>query len=151
MGDGERPGSFKVGDYGVGVSGEIGCSPGETGFLVSEMCGELNEYVGDISQTLTIAAWAHAQLVDIHPFADGNGRTSRLLMNVLLMNGGLPPVTIDPADRISYYGALDAYHEERELDPFREFVKAQLVKTWYSVLIGIGDAGAHDLKPRQGL
>lgn len=40
------------------------------------------------------AALAHYKLVDIHPFTDGNGRTSRLLMNLILIRAGYPPVII---------------------------------------------------------
>ena len=46
-----------------------------------------------------LAALAHYKLVHIHPWSDGNGRTSRLLMNVVLMQSGFPPVIIRRADR----------------------------------------------------
>jgi Fic family protein len=49
---------------------------------------------------------AHRTLVDIHPFNDGNGRTARLLMNLLLIGGGYPPVAIRPEDRAEYFAAL---------------------------------------------
>lgn len=42
---------------------------------------------------------AHRRLVDIHPFNDGNGRTARLIMNLLLIRGGYPPVAVRPEDR----------------------------------------------------
>ena len=43
---------------------------------------------------LMIAADAHFRLVSIHPFVDGNGRTARLLMNLLLLQAGYPPAII---------------------------------------------------------
>lgn len=49
---------------------------------------------------------AHRQLVDIHPFNDGNGRTARLLMNLILIRGGYPPVAVRPEDRLAYLRAL---------------------------------------------
>jgi Fic family protein len=49
---------------------------------------------------------AHARLVAIHPFSDGNGRTARLLMNLLLINAGYPPVVIGPEQRAAYIEAL---------------------------------------------
>ncbi len=55
-----------------------------------------------------LAAFAHRRLVDIHPFADGNGRTARLLMNMILINRGYQPVTIAPVLRLEYYDALRA-------------------------------------------
>lgn len=45
-----------------------------------------------LAATLELAAWAHAEWVRIHPFANGNGRTARLWANALLMRYGLPPV-----------------------------------------------------------
>ena len=53
------------------------------------------------------AAIAHYKLVVIHPFYDGNGRTSRLLMNLILMQAGFPPVTIRVEDRLRYYECLE--------------------------------------------
>jgi Fic family protein len=49
---------------------------------------------------------AHLKLVDIHPFNDGNGRTARLLMNLILIRSGYPPVAIRPADHGHYIAAL---------------------------------------------
>lgn len=56
------------------------------------------------------AALLHGELVKIHPFVDGNGRTSRLLMNLVLMNNGYNPVIIKKETRLKYYEALDKAH-----------------------------------------
>ena len=53
------------------------------------------------------AALLHGELVKIHPFIDGNGRLSRLVMNLSLMKSGYLPVIIKKGDRIKYYDALD--------------------------------------------
>ena len=55
-----------------------------------------------------LAAFAHRRLVDIHPFVDGNGRTARLLMNLILVNKGYLVVSIPPILRIDYIHALQA-------------------------------------------
>jgi Fic family protein len=55
----------------------------------------------------TIAAEAHYRLVSIHPFVDGNGRTARLLMNLLLMHAGYPAAIVRPEDRSAYLTALE--------------------------------------------
>jgi len=64
-----------------------------------------------------ISADAHLKFVGIHPFVDGNGRTARLLMNVLLMQEGYPPVIIRPEDRVNYIDSLEkAYLKSDSLD-----------------------------------
>lgn len=68
------------------------------------------------------AAYAHRRLVDIHPFQDGNGRTARLLMNLLLINQGYCVVSIPPILRHEYITALQ--QAQRTQNPTDEaFVK----------------------------
>jgi Fic family protein len=54
-----------------------------------------------------VAAKAHLELAAIHPFVDGNGRTARLLQNLLLMRRGFPPAVIRLDERLEYYQALE--------------------------------------------
>ncbi len=54
-----------------------------------------------------LAAEAHYRLVTIHPFIDGNGRSARLLMNMILMMRGYPPAIIRKNDRLAYIKALE--------------------------------------------
>ncbi|XP_046389105.1 protein adenylyltransferase Fic [Ischnura elegans] len=67
------------------------------------------------------AALAHYKLVALHPFADGNGRTSRLLMNMILMQAGYPPVIIHKRDRHRYYETLQ-WANEGDVRPFVRFI-----------------------------
>lgn len=53
------------------------------------------------------AARVHYEFVKIHPFVDGNGRTSRLLMNLELMKAGFPAAVLSVQRRLKYYEALD--------------------------------------------
>lgn len=64
------------------------------------------------------AARLHGDFVGIHPFVDGNGRTSRLIMNLELMKDGWPPVIIRKEDRLRYYEALDRYHTTDDIADF---------------------------------
>ena len=66
------------------------------------------------------AALLHGELVKIHPFVDGNGRTSRLVMNLSLMNSGYLPVIVKKDKRLEYYNALDKAHITGD---YTDFVK----------------------------
>ena len=66
------------------------------------------------------AALLHGELVKIHPFVDGNGRTSRLIMNLDLMNHGYNPVIVKKENRLEYYEALDKAHTTGN---YTDFVK----------------------------
>ena len=85
------------------------------------------------------AARLHVDFVGIHPFVDGNGRTSRLLMNFELLRRGDLPVIIPVEGRLAYYEALDNAHVDGNYAPFIELV-AQLeratLKRYLEVILG---------------
>jgi Fic family protein len=66
------------------------------------------------------AALAHHRLAAIHPFVDGNGRTARLVMNLLLMRDGSPPAVIQRANRRQYYRVL-AQADAGKVEPLANF------------------------------
>ena len=59
-----------------------------------------------VMEPVTLAALAHHKLVAIHPFIDGNGRTARLIMNLVLLRAGYPPAIIARVNRQQYYRVL---------------------------------------------
>ncbi len=69
---------------------------------------------------------AHAKFETIHPFSDGNGRTGRLLMNLLLMKSGYPPVVIGPEHRVAYLEGLETLQLRNDLLPYRQFMAERL-------------------------
>jgi len=73
---------------------------------VPALMGDFARWLGAAADTPETAFTAHRRLVDIHPFNDGNGRTARLLMNLILIRGGYPPVAVRPEDRPAYIIAL---------------------------------------------
>lgn len=94
--------------------------------------GELLSEIQDVpvQNALTAAAYFHAKFENIHPFADGNGRTGRLAMNYFLVLRDHPPIVIHEEDRKGYYEALEAWDREQELEPLRQFLRDQTAKTW---------------------
>ena len=74
----------------------------------------------DKYHSIVRAALLHGELVKIHPFIDGNGRTSRLIMNMELMRSGYVPVIIKKDNRLKYYEALDKAHTSGD---YTDFVK----------------------------
>lgn len=82
------------------------------------------------------AALAHLDLVGIHPFVDGNGRTSRLLMNLILLKKGYFPAVILKNDRKRYYDALEKGHKGKT-DDFIFFVGRALERSIYIYLEAI--------------
>lgn len=71
---------------------------------------------------IELAAWTHAEFVRIHPFIDGNGRISRLIMNYQLMINGFLPVSIAKENRLEYYNALEEYAVNGNLEQFSELI-----------------------------
>ncbi len=68
--------------------------------------GDFANWLGTAPSTPQTAFDAHRELVSIHPFNDGNGRTGRLLMNLILLRGDYPPIAVRPQDRVAYLDAL---------------------------------------------
>ena len=124
---GERPGVYKLHDYVTGVD-EVGALPED----VEQEMDELLEELLDVPEenALTAAAYFHAKLENIHPFADGNGRVGRLLMNYILVCHNHPPITIFKEDYLSYYNALECFDRQLELAPLIDFLKEQCEKSW---------------------
>lgn len=73
---------------------------------------------------IDLAAYSHAEFVKIHPFEDGNGRTSRLIMNYQLMADGFLPVSIAKEKRLEYFNALEEYAVNGDLTPFSNMIAA---------------------------
>lgn len=91
---------------------------------------ELMDWYGEMSNNkdvhpVVVAALFHHQFVSIHPFDDGNGRLSRILMNLILMQNGFPPVVIKIDDRQNYYALLNRA-DNNDKWPFIEYIAERL-------------------------
>jgi Fic family protein len=86
---------------------------------------------------------AHRRLVDIHPFNDGNGRTARLLMNLILIKGGYPPIAVRPEDRLAYLHALQESQAGRGDEAFERLLYQRLDATLAEYLSALREALPH--------
>jgi Fic family protein len=85
------------------------------------------------------AARLHVDFVGIHPFVDGNGRTSRLLMNFELIRSGYLPVIIPVENRFNYYDALDVAHTKGDYSLFIALVaelEKQVLQQYLDLILG---------------
>lgn len=79
------------------------------------------------------ASRAHCVLVGIHPFVDGNGRTSRLVMNLEFLKSGYPLINIKAKDKLEYYQALDLAHTQGDYSAFDLFVAKNVLSTFEEI------------------
>jgi len=73
---------------------------------VPGLMGDFAAWLRAAPYTPEVAFTAHRRLAGIHPFNDGNGRTARLRMNLILIRGGYPPIAVRPEDRLEYIRSL---------------------------------------------
>ena len=114
-------------------------APPDSLHLIEEMQQFINWYEHEAQEMHPVerAARVHADFVKIHPFVDGNGRTSRLLMNFELMKAGFPPLVIPVEQRLDYYVALDKAHTTEDYSDFIALIvklaKQAFDPYWYAL------------------
>jgi Fic family protein len=117
---------------------------------IPALMGDFAAWLGAAPAGFETAFAAHARLVAIHPFNDGNGRTARLLMNLLLMQAGYPPVVIGPEHRATYIDALQALQLCDEPRRYQQFMIERLEASLdhhLAMLSPTGGAGVPRLRP----
>ncbi|CEN41927.1 Fic family protein [Capnocytophaga cynodegmi] len=95
---------------------------------------KLMQWYNDNKDTLhpiELASEMHERLVTIHPFIDGNGRTSRLLMNLILLRWGYPIAILkgDTESRLKYYGTLETAQIDNDKRPFIDLIADNIRQT----------------------
>ncbi len=100
---------------------------------MEELYRQLEEWQTQNQHPVEIAAKLHFELVKIHPFVDGNGRTSRLVMSFWLMQNGYTIANLSgaDADKLRYYNVLEEASTQGNLEPFKTLIyereKASLI------------------------
>jgi Fic family protein len=96
---------------------------------IPALMGDFVAWLAVAPTALETAFAAHRKLVDIHPFNDGNGRAARLLMNLILIRAGYPPIAVRPEDRLTYIRALQRAQEGQGHDDFDNLLYERLDAT----------------------
>jgi len=117
--DDEHAGIYRTVAVRIAGSPVVLPNPMKVPELMSNFMNWLHNSTGN---PVIISADAHLKFVGIHPFVDGNGRTARLLMNLLLMQEGYPPVIIHPEERVRYIDALEKAHLKNDPDDFYKLI-----------------------------
>lgn len=113
----------------------------------------LNENLSKVQATgdhLRLSFSAHFDLVSIHPFYDGNGRTSRLLMNYIQAYHGLPMAIVFKEDKADYYVALQETRKQEDIQIFFEFMFGQYRKHLEQEIASYTQAMSQKAEPQKG-
>lgn len=125
-------GEFRLCGVTAGIGGRSYMSYQKVPAKVDELCAVLQEKqktVRTLQEQYELSFNAHFNLVTIHPWVDGNGRTARLLMNYIQFCYNLFPTKIFKEDREEYISALRQSQEEETNQPFLGFMAGQLKKS----------------------
>lgn len=122
------------------ISGATTTSPDYT--LLNDKMAQLVDWYNSEAHKLhpiERAAKVHANFVGIHPFIDGNGRTSSLLMSLELMKAGYPPCVITVENRLAYYEALNQWMASGKTEAFIQLVSDAVLDGFkpYQMVLGI--------------
>lgn len=98
--------------------------------LLEILCKTVNEKINSVQgvEILNLAADIHYNLVNIHPWGDGNGRVSRLMMNYIQLYHNEPLIKIFTDDRAEYISALNETEKANNPEIFRNFIASQQIK-----------------------
>lgn len=135
--DKENAGKYR--NINVSISGAIHKPPLFT-LVNDKMKDFINWYKQEYKNLhpIELSAKIHIEFVKIHPFIDGNGRTSRLLMNLELIKAGFPPAIIKIEDRLEYYNALDIAHTKNDNKLFMELMSKIVEESFEPYFFALG-------------
>lgn len=97
-----------------------------------------------------LAADMHEKIVTVHPWVDGNGRTSRLVMNLILLQHGYPIARISGDDeaRLAYYAALEQAQVDGNIEPFRQLVVDYIKQSFFDYLAAVVVNAGEEMKTK---
>lgn len=143
----------------AGIGGRSYMNYNKVPTKLAEFCNQLNAdrkkaENKSITELYKLSFDAHFNLVTIHPWADGNGRMARLIMNMLQFEFGLIPTKIHQEYKEEYIKALVATREEEDLEIFRTFMTKMMEENLSAeietYLKSINETGDSSVKPSKG-
>ena len=141
-------GDLRLVNVTAGVGGRSYMSYQKVPLRLQEFCDWLNEmrsHPMSTAERYDFSFEAHYRLVTIHPWADGNGRMARLIMNHIQFEFGLVPSKVLKEDKGDYINALIATREDEDMSHFTDFIAEEMIKTLSmdieSFLKSMGESG----------
>ena len=125
-------GDYRDSEVRIGGSEHIPPKPSEVPTLMQKLFEECNREKREL-HPIELATLIHNKLVKIHPFTDGNGRTSRLLMNWILQRNRFPAVIIEVTNKERYYTCIE-YADKGDQKNFAVFLAEQVLAQYTTVL-----------------
>ena len=125
-------GDLRLVNVSAGVGGKSYMSYQKVPDKLQEFCNWLNAERAkkmSVAERYNLSFDAHYRLVTIHPWADGNGRMARLIMNHIQFEFGLVPAKVLKEDKGDYINALIATRESDDITFFQDFMAEEMVKT----------------------
>ncbi len=126
--DADQAGQYRSIQVYISGTEYIPPSPEDVPHLMKHLADQIRSSQS-VLHPIELAAMAHKRLADIHPFIDGNGRTARLLMNLVLVNAGYGVVSVPPVLRNDYINALSDSRRLNDMEPFCKLIAECVVET----------------------
>lgn len=117
--------------------------------LMDDLVNKINEKMGEkmsVQEKLNLSFDAHFNMVSIHPFYDGNGRSSRLLMNYIQEYYKLPLAIVHAESKVDYIQALQETREKNDINIFRAFMGNEYTRQLTSEI----QKFENSIKPKSG-
>ncbi|ELR70420.1 hypothetical protein C900_03774 [Fulvivirga imtechensis AK7] len=98
--------------------------------MMNDLYQNINKSINSIlsvDDIMSLSSYAHLQLLSIHPFIDGNGRSARLLQNLILLKHKLPLLIIRHEHKTDYIAAIKQSREKEDVKPFQTFLEKEYI------------------------
>jgi Fic family protein len=139
--DRENAGRYRSMPVMISGSRHLPPQPWQVAKLMETCCADYQQQRTQL-HPVVLAAHLHERIATIHPFIDGNGRTARLVMNLILLQHGYPIANIpgDTESRLAYYDALERCNLDNDPVPFQQLVAGHVLGSIKNMLKVLGDA-----------